>query len=88
MKDNREDDDGKGTFTFSKGTLNFEVWTDRDQLTKKQKVNDAKVLSGGERSYATLSLLLALGQVIDNPFRAMDEFDIFMYVYRLHSLLL
>ena len=43
-------------------------------------VKDAKVLSGGERSITTLSLLLSMGNVIDNPFRCMDEFDIFMYV--------
>ena len=45
---------------------------------KSGKVNDVKVLSGGERSYVTLSLLLSLGEASENPFRAMDEFDVFM----------
>jgi hypothetical protein len=35
-------------------------------------------MSGGERSYATLSLLLSLGSVVETPFRIMDEFDVFM----------
>jgi structural maintenance of chromosomes protein 6 len=33
-------------------------------------------MSGGERSYATLALLLALGASHESPFRVMDEFDV------------
>jgi len=46
---------------------------------KKQKgVTDTKTLSGGERAFTTVAFLLALGQVLDCPVRAMDEFDCFM----------
>ena len=41
-------------------------------------MKDVKSLSGGERSFTTLSLLLALQESIETPFRAMDEFDIYM----------
>jgi chromosome segregation ATPase len=37
-----------------------------------------KALSGGERSFATLSLLLAIGESLETPFRVMDEFDVFL----------
>jgi len=41
-------------------------------------VTDVRQLSGGERSYTTLCLLLALGTVIETPFRLMDEYDVFL----------
>lgn len=41
-------------------------------------IKDLKQLSGGERSFATVAFALALGGETDTPFRAMDEFDVFM----------
>ncbi|CAM9711696.1 unnamed protein product [Scytosiphon promiscuus] len=50
----------------------------RDGGNDRNQCTDVRLLSGGERSYATLALLLALGTCHDCPFRAMDEFDVFM----------
>jgi len=46
--------------------------------TKNERVSNTKTLSGGERSYSTLAFSLALGSENESPFRAMDEFDVFM----------
>ena len=50
------------------------------QRTKAHRVNDMKSLSGGERSFSTLAFALSLGLECDSPFRASDEFDVFMDV--------
>jgi chromosome segregation ATPase len=39
---------------------------------------DAYTQSGGERTTATMSFLLALQQHVRSPFRAVDEYDIHM----------
>jgi len=43
-----------------------------------ERIKDLKQLSGGERSYTTVAFTLALGSTTEMPFRAMDEFDVFM----------
>ena len=52
----------------------------KDNRDSQSQIENVKLLSGGERSYATLSLLVALGEALECPFRIMDEFDVFMDV--------
>jgi len=45
---------------------------------KNKAVTSVAGLSGGEKSFTTLALTLAMGELSEAPFRAMDEFDVFM----------
>jgi len=67
---------GTVEFNHKYNTLNLCVQKDATDANSQQK--DVKALSGGERSYTTIALLLALGESLETPFRVLDEFDVFL----------
>ena len=69
---------GKLRFRHQDQRLEINVLRNEEGRSNKSRVTDMKELSGGERSYTQVSLLLALGEAIECPFRVMDEFDVFM----------
>lgn len=73
---NRKGSSGTVEFDHKSNQLDLVVQKDSADANSQQK--DVKALSGGERSFTTIALLLALGESLETPFRILDEFDIFL----------
>ncbi|KAH9936685.1 P-loop containing nucleoside triphosphate hydrolase protein [Fomitopsis serialis] len=69
---------GKVLFDHVAGTLQLKVQTDDQTLTQNSREKDPRSLSGGEKSFSTICLLLSLWESIGCPIRCLDEFDVFM----------
>jgi chromosome segregation ATPase len=67
-----------GDLIFNHETETLDLQVQKDSATAATQTKDVKALSGGERSYTTMSLLLALGENLETPFRVLDEFDVFL----------
>jgi len=67
-----------GSLEFDHKNKRLNPIVQKDNMDEKSQTKDVKSLSGGEKSYATLSLLLALGENLETPFRVMDEFDVYL----------
>lgn len=44
----------------------------------KARYKTVQTMSGGERSFTTVSLLLSLWEVGESPLRCLDEWDVFL----------
>ncbi|KAI9284702.1 hypothetical protein BC943DRAFT_307252 [Umbelopsis sp. AD052] len=73
----RRGDSGRLRFNHRKQRLEVQVATG-DQFQKGTRHKDSKSLSGGEKSFSQISLLLSLWQGIASPVFCLDEFDVYM----------
>ena len=64
---------GKLSFNHEKRIIEISV-----KQTADQNFTDVSNLSGGEKSYCLVSLLLSLWEVMECPFYCVDEFDVCM----------
>ena len=73
---------GKVIFDHINHTLDLKVQTDDVQATQGapagSRERDPRALSGGEKSFSTICLLLAMWESIGSPIRCLDEYDVFM----------
>jgi chromosome segregation ATPase len=56
----------------------LDVHVEPDETTRSGKGRQTKTLSGGEKSFSSICLLLALWEAMGAPLRCLDEFDVFM----------
>ncbi|KAL0967799.1 hypothetical protein UPYG_G00257070 [Umbra pygmaea] len=66
---------GKMLFDHKNETLSISV---QPGLGDKADLSDMRSLSGGERSFSTVCFVLSLWAIAESPFRALDEFDVYM----------
>ncbi|KAG9250152.1 P-loop containing nucleoside triphosphate hydrolase protein [Emericellopsis atlantica] len=49
-----------------------------DETRKSDAGRNTKTLSGGEKSFTSICMLLAIWEAVSSPIRCLDEFDVFM----------
>lgn len=65
---------GRLNFKHDACTLDVLIQTEADTGKKKAKQKDTKSLSGGEKSFSTVCLLLTMWESVGCPLRCLDEF--------------
>jgi chromosome segregation ATPase len=68
----------RGKLTIDHKSKLLDLKVEPDETTKSSKGRQAKTLSGGEKSFSNICLLLALWEAMGAPLRCLDEFDVFM----------
>nr|QNH68115.1 structural maintenance of chromosomes protein 6 [Brachionus koreanus] len=68
----------QGTLKFDHHEQKLDIIVNPSKSREGKEAKDLKSLSGGERSFSTVSFLLALWSIVECPILFLDEFDVFM----------
>jgi chromosome segregation ATPase len=68
----------RGKLLIDHQAKKLDVHVEPDETTKSGKGRQTKTLSGGEKSFSSICLLLALWEAMGSPLRCLDEYDVFM----------
>ncbi|KAI1007529.1 Structural maintenance of chromosomes protein 6 [Podosphaera aphanis] len=70
--------DFRGALNIDHERKKLDVHVEPDKAVTNGKGRQTKTLSGGEKSFSSICLLLALWEAMGAPLRCLDEFDVFM----------
>ncbi|KAJ4412689.1 Structural maintenance of chromosomes protein 6 [Didymella pomorum] len=68
----------RGTLQIDHRNQALDIEVQPDSTEKSGGGRQTKTLSGGEKSFSTVCLLLSLWDAMGSPIRCLDEFDVFM----------
>lgn len=70
--------DFRGRLILNHEIHTLEVQVEPDKTRRNAAARNTKTLSGGEKSFSSICLLLAIWEAMGSPLRCLDEFDVFM----------
>ncbi|KAI1135419.1 P-loop containing nucleoside triphosphate hydrolase protein [Hypoxylon sp. FL0543] len=68
----------RGELLLDHKAKRLRVQVEPDETRKSSSGRNTKTLSGGEKSFSSICLLLAIWDAMGSPLRCLDEFDVFM----------
>ncbi|KAL2268152.1 hypothetical protein VTJ83DRAFT_2998 [Remersonia thermophila] len=68
----------RGKLLLDHEAKSLDLVVEPDRTEKRAAGRSTKTLSGGEKSFASICLLLAIWEAMGSPLRCLDEFDVFM----------